>query len=84
MVQGHSSDQTQAWCRATPVDQNGASSSLHDPGSGPAPRPKSQKVYQNFKILHETGNRPTKKADFLSFGYSFERRIDLERSQYGP
>ena len=25
MVQGHSSDQTQAWCRATPVDQNGAS-----------------------------------------------------------
>ena len=25
MVQDHSSDHTQAWCRATPVDQNGAS-----------------------------------------------------------
>ena len=54
--------------------------SLHGASSGPAPRPKSPKVDRKFKILHETGIRSTKNADFLPFGYSFERRIDLEGS----
>ena len=74
MVQGHSSDPKMSRCRATPVDHNGASE---------LPRPKSQKVDRKFKIFHETGIRSTKNADFLPFGYSFERRIDLEGSRYG-
>ena len=71
MVQGHSSDPKMSRCRATPVDHNGAS------------EPKSEKVDGIFKIFHETGIRSTKNVDFLPFGYSFERRIDLEGSRYG-
>ena len=63
-------------------------------GHGPAPSrltpvswglagPNPQKVNEKFKILHETGIRSTKNADFLPFGYSFEWRIDLEGSRCG-
>ena len=51
--------------------------------AGPAPRSKCPKVDRIFKNLHEMSIRPTKNADFLPFGYSFERRIDLEGSRYG-
>ena len=58
---------------------------LHGPSFCLCPRGQNpKKLMDFFKILHERGIRSTKKADLLPFGYSFERRIDLEGSGYGP
>ena len=50
---------------------------------GLAPGPKCQKVDRFLENPHEMSIRSMKKADFLRFGYSIERRIDLEGSRCG-